>query len=421
VSHDASNLDAPAHISTLEFHRRRAKEGHAMEQTVREEFDLEPFCGFGPSDFWPFRRRSQTLTITDDLAHVRRTMRDECPRRPGVYGMIDARGQLIYVGMSTMLPKRLVTYFQSGADIRKEYRIASHTDRLVWEVIGHGLAAQVRELELIRRHRPRFNVKGVRSGRQLGYIFISREDAPRIRAARQVPRGVRYSWGPLALNWRTREAVEAVNRHFKLRDCRADTAIHFAEQQQLFSLELRVGCVRGETGSCLGPCAGVCTRTQYMAQLRAARAFLDGHDLTSLIELEQELTTAAASQQFERAAMIRDKFIRLKHLSERLAMLRERPLPAHFIYPVVAGRRSLWFVIAAAQVIATLTAPSDADQATVCLRRLSEFYDPRALEKLKGDRLGTQILSGWFRSRPTELQKTIPPAEAIELCRRLRA
>lgn len=392
-----------------------------MEQTVRQEFDLEPFRGFGPSDFWPFRRPSQTLTVTDDLAHVRRTMRDECPRRPGVYGMIDSRGQLIYVGMSTMLPKRLVTYFQSGADIRKEYRIAAHTERLVWEVIGHGLAAQVRELELIRRHRPRFNVKGVRSGRQLGYIFISREDAPRIRVARQVPRGVRYSWGPLALNWRTREAVEAVNRHFKLRDCRVDTAVHFAEQQQLFSLDLRVDCVRGETGSCLGPCAGLCTRTKYMAQLRALRAFLDGRDLSPLTELEQELTSAAANQQFERAATIRDKLIRLQHLTERLAMLRERPLPSQFIYPVVAGRRSLWYVIAATQVVATLTAPSDAKQASHCLRRLTSLYDPRALEQLKGDRLGTQILSGWFRSRPTELGVTIPLAEAVELCKRLRA
>jgi excinuclease ABC subunit C len=392
-----------------------------MEQTVRQEFDLEPFRGFGPSDFWPFRRRSQTLTVTDDLASVRRTMRDECPRRPGVYGMIDARGQLIYVGMSTMLPKRLVTYFQSSADIRKEYRIAAHTDRLVWEVIGHGLAAQVRELELIRRHRPRFNVKGVRSGRALGYVFISREDAPRVRVAKQVPRGVRYSWGPVALNWRVREAVESVNRHFKLRDCRIDTALHFAEQQALFSLDLRAECVRGETGSCLGPCAGLCTRTQYTAQLRAARAFLDGRDSAALTRLEEEVATAAANQQFERAATIRDKFIRMQHLSERLAMLRERPLPEQFIYPAVAGRRSLWYVVAATRVVAAMAAPEDAEQAARCLARLRVVYEPRALEELKGDRLSTQILSGWLRARPAELAAALTPGDAIKFCQRLGA
>jgi excinuclease ABC subunit C len=392
-----------------------------MEQTVRQEFDLEPFRGFGPSDFWPFRRRSQTLTVTDDLAQVRRSMRDECPRRPGVYGMIDARRQLIYVGMSTMLPKRLVTYFQSGADIRKEYRIASHTERLVWEVIGHGLAAQVRELELIRRHRPRFNVKGMRSVRALGYIFISREDAPRVRVAKQVPRGVRYSWGPLALNWRTREAVDAVNRHFKLRDCRVDTAMHFAEQGELFSLDLRAECVRGETASCLGPCAGLCTRTKYTAQLRAARAFLNGRDLTTLTRLEEEVGTAAASQQFERAATIRDKLIRLQHLSDRLGMLRERPLPEQFIYPVAAGRRTLWYVVAATRVVAAIGAPGDPQQAARCLARLRSVYEPRALEALKGDRLSTQILSGWFRSRPAELAAALTPGEAIKFCQHLGA
>jgi excinuclease ABC subunit C len=392
-----------------------------MEQTVRQEFDLEPFRGFGPSDFWPFRRPSQTLTITGDLAHVRRNMRDECPRRPGVYGMIDPRGQLIYVGMSTMLPKRLVTYFQSGTDIRKEYRIASHTDRLTWEVIGHGLAAQVRELELIRRHRPRFNVKGMRSGRALGYLFISREDAPRVRVARQVPRGVRYSWGPLAFNWRVREAIEAVNRHFKLRDCRADTAMHFADQGNLFSIDLRAECVRGETGTCLGPCAGLCTRTQYTAQLRAARAFLDGRDSAALIRLEEEVATAAVSQQFERAATIRDRFVRLQHLSERLAMLRERPLPEQFVYAAEAGRRSLWYLVAATRVVAAMAAPEDAAQAARCLVRLRRIYEPRALEELKGDRLSTQILSGWFRSRPAELATALTPGDAVQFCQRLGA
>jgi excinuclease ABC subunit C len=392
-----------------------------LESIVRREFEIEPFRGFGPSAFWPFRRRSQTLTVTDDLADVRRNMRSECPRRPGVYGMLDRRGQLIYVGMSTMLPKRLVTYFQSGTDERKEYRIASHTDRLVWEVIGHGLAAQVRELELIRRHRPRFNVKGLRSGRAIGHIFISRDDAPRVRVAKQVPRGVRYSWGPVALNWQIREAIEAVNRHFKLRDCRADTTMHFAEQQSLFALELRAGCVRGETGSCLGPCAGQCSRTQYSAQLRAARAFLEGRDLSALARLEAELKDAAVHQQFERAAALRDKFVRLQHLSDRLAMLRERPLPEQFVYPVTVGRRMLWYAIAATRVVAALTAPADDRAAARCLRRLESIYESRAVEQLNGDRMATQILTGWFRSRPSELQATFTPGEAVEICRQLGA
>lgn len=392
-----------------------------MEHASKEQFEIAPFRAFGSSDFWPFRRRLQTLAVTDDFAGVRRSMRVECPRRPGVYGMIDARQQLIYVGMSTILPKRLVTYFQSGANERKEYRIASHTERLVWEVIGHGLAAEIRELELIRRHRPRFNVRGLRSRRALGYIYISREEAPRVRIAKQVPRGVRYSWGPLSMNWQAKEAVEIVNRLFKLRDCKSAIAMHFADQQNLFGLDFRAECVRGETESCLGPCAGLCTRSQYTAQLRAARAFLDGRDLSLLQRVEHELKSAATDRQFERAATLRDRLVRLEYLSNRLAMLRERPLAEQFIYPALVGRRPFWYAVAATRVVAAMAVPTDGDDAVKCLTQLNAIYDTRRLELLESDRLATQILAGWFRSRPTELQSTLTPGEAMEICRRLGA
>jgi excinuclease UvrABC nuclease subunit len=122
--------------------------------------EVEEFRGFGRSEFWPFRGRLKSLAIVEDFVDVRRSLRDSCPARSGVYGMVDSGRRLIYVGMSIALRKRLVTYFQGGASIRKECRIAGDTDRLVWEVVGHELAAQLRELELIRRHQPRFNVKG---------------------------------------------------------------------------------------------------------------------------------------------------------------------------------------------------------------------------------------------------------------------
>src|SRR5262245_46061114 len=280
------------------------------------------FRGFGRSEFWPFRGRLKSLAIGDDFADVRRSLRASCPRLSGGYGMIDARDRLIYVGMSIALHKRLVTYFQGGASIRKECRIAEGTDRLVWEVVGHELAAQLRELELIRRHQPRFNVRGRQPDRALGYIYISREDAPRVRVARRVPRGVRYSWGPLHVSWRIKEAMEVFNRTFKLSDCPASVPMHFADQQSLFSLELRPECLRHEVGTCLGPCAGQCTRSQYMAQLRSARAFLDGHDRSELARLEVQLQDAARLCQYERATSVRERLERLQSLFDRLELLR---------------------------------------------------------------------------------------------------
>jgi excinuclease ABC subunit C len=392
-----------------------------MGHAAKVEFDVAPFRGFGPSTFWPFRRRLQTLDVTHDFAELRRSMRDECPRRPGVYGMLDVQERLIYVGMSLVLPKRLVTYFQSGPNERKEYRIAAHTNRLVWEVIGHGLAAELRELELIRRHQPRFNVRGRRSGRALGYIYISREEAPRVRVARQAPRGVRYAWGPLAVGWRINEAVETVNRYFKLRDCRADVPMHFAEQQNLFALELRAECLRGETGSCIGPCAALCTRSQYTAQLRAARAFLDGRDASPLTQLEEELKTAAATQQFEHASTIRDKLVRLTNLSNRLAVLREPPLEEEFVYAAQVGRRTIWYVAAASRIVTAMLAPTSPQDARKCLRKLQNAYSSQSLAHARTDRLATQILAGWFRGHPEERERKIAPGAALECCRRMGA
>jgi excinuclease ABC subunit C len=333
--------------------------------------------------------------------------------------MLDCRGYLIYVGMSTALRKRLVTYFQGGASIRKECRIAAGTEQLVWEVVGHELAAQLRELELIRRHQPRFNVKGRQPDRPLGYIYISREEAPRIRCGRRVPRGVRYSWGPLVINWRIKEAIEVFNRYFKLSDCPTSVPMHFAEQRSLFSLDLRAECLRHEMGTCLGPCAGQCTRIQYSAQLRSARAFLDGHDRAPLVQLEQQLHHAAELCQFERAASVRDRLGRLQYLHDRLELLREPPLPAQFVYPVDLGRRQVWYLLNDGRVAAATPAPNTGASAAKCLGRLRRTYQPS--RDVDADRPARQIVSAWFRSHRDELKSILSPDEARNLCRHLQA
>ena len=340
--------------------------------------------------------------------------------------MIDSRRRLIYVGMSIALRKRLVTYFQDGASIRKECRIAGDTDRLVWEVVGHELAAQLRELELIRRHQPRFNVKGRQDGarqpdRPLGYIYISREDAPRVRVARRVPKGVRYSWGPLAINWRIKEALEVANRYFKLSDCPASVPMHFADQGSLFSLELRPECLRHEMGTCLGPCAGECTRMQYSAQLRAARAFLDGRNLAPLAQLERDLHDAAQLCQYERAASLRDRIERLQYLHDRLEMLREPALPDRFVYPVSLGRRQVWYLLAGGRVVGATPLPSSGGEADKSLRRLQRAYQVVDGVDVTADRPARQIVSAWFRANRDHLQTILSPDEAEQYCRHLQA
>jgi excinuclease ABC subunit C len=380
-----------------------------------------PFQGFGKSDFWPFPLRQRGLIVVQDNAEVRGAVRAACPSRPGVYGVVDQAGRLVYVGMSAALRKRLMTYFQGGSTFRKERCIAAHADRLVWEVSGHEFTAQLRELELIRRHQPRFNVKGRQPVRPPGFVYLSREDAPRFRVARQVPKSVRYSWGPLPINWRIREAIELVNRLFKLCDCPASVPMHFAEQRQLFSLDLRLQCLRGEMGTCLGPCAGNCTFTQYAAQLRAARAFLDGRDMKTLQQLERQLSEAAQMQQYERAARLRDTLERLQFLCGQLAVLREPPLPEQFVYPLNIRSRRIWYLAAVGHVVGAVPQPTSSDDMEHCLTILAEAFDRPRAERSPADPLASQIVSSWFRSHPAETRAIFSPTEARQFCRSLKA
>src|SRR6478752_7609804 len=150
--------------------------------------------------------------------------------------------------------------------------------------------------------------------------------------------------------------------------------MHFADQGNLFSLELRPECLRHEMGTCLGPCAGECTRTQYLAQLRAARAFLDGRNPAPLVQLERDLRDAAQLCQFERAASLRDRLERLQYLHDRLELLREPPLPSRFVYPVSLGRRQVWYLLADGRVVGATPIPATGDEADKCLRRLRQAY-----------------------------------------------
>jgi excinuclease ABC subunit C len=377
----------------------------------------EVFRGFGRSGYLPFGARLRGLRLTKEFAEVRRALRDECPALAGVYGVVDSRAELVYVGMSTALRKRLITYFQGGSAIRKEQAIAAHARTIVWEVAGHELAAQLRELELIRRHQPRFNVKGRQPIRPLGFIYLSREDAPRFRIARSVPRGVRFSWGPMSMSWRIRDAIEIVNRLFRLCDCSPSVAMHFSDQRQLFSLDLRVQCLRGETGSCLGPCAGQCTFTEYAAQLRAARALFDGRDFGALARLEADLFDAAASQQYERAVRLRDTLERLQYLCDQLAILRAPPLPDQFAYPLQLNDRAAWYLIASGRVVAAAPVPVTSNDAQRCAHLFARALKHNSATPTDTDRPVAQIVSSWFRMQPAELQSIISVSDILEFCR----
>ncbi len=381
----------------------------------------KPFRGFGPTAVSFGRPALRWLNLSIDRAALRREIREQCPDTPGVYGMLDRDAQLIYVGMSRDLRSRVLSYFVGSDNGSKQHRIASHAHQLVWEVAGHELTARLRELELIRRWRPRFNAQGRPGRTSLGYVYLTATDAPQFRADTVPARGSRWSWGPLPLERRTRAAAERLNHVFQLRDCSRDVPIRFADQRDLFAMDREAACLRGDVGGCLAPCAGRCTRPEYTRQIDSARALLDGTDLGELDRLQTAMERAAAGQQFERAASLRDAWDDLAYLVEQLELLRDVREHYWFVYPVPCHTgRTLWIVIAGGDVAGVRRAPENSGTG----RRWRELLDDVRRRRDSGqlnnlEDLGRiRLAVSWFRQNPAEMDCILTLQEADDYCRR---
>src|SRR5262249_26811429 len=137
------------------------------------------FTGFGPIGLLPAGVLSVIHLVRGRRpSELRAGVRFECPRHPGVYGMVDARGELIYVGKAKCLRTRLLSYFRASSRDPKAGRIREATRLLAWDPAQTEFSALLRELELIRRWQPRFNVQGQPKRKRRTLVCLGRRPAP---------------------------------------------------------------------------------------------------------------------------------------------------------------------------------------------------------------------------------------------------
>src|SRR3954453_3237555 len=219
-------------------------------------------------------------TSETQLAEMRGHVRTNAKDRPGVYRMLAADGEIVYVGKSKRLRTRLLSYFRGAFPEDKGARIVREADRIEWDYTPSEFAALLEELRLIKRLRPRFNVAMKRDGRNFCFLKLTNAPAPKflvVRGPSQDDASVYY--GPFQGAQRVDEAVRELNDALGLRDCANDQGMHFADQPELFSIFPRTpGCIRFEVKKCLGPCVGGCTAGEYAERVKQARGFLDGAD-----------------------------------------------------------------------------------------------------------------------------------------------
>jgi excinuclease ABC subunit C len=333
--------------------------------------------------------------------------------------MVNACGELIYIGKAKSLRARLLSYFRPRSRDPKAGRILAQTGTLVWEASYSEFGALLRELELIRRWRPVFNVQGQPGRRRRTYLCLGRRPAPYLFLTARPPAGVLACYGPLPASRAAREAVRRLNDRYGLRDCPRSQDMIFADQAELFPLVRAAGCIRYEIGTCLGPCAAACSRADYGQRVQAARAFLDGQDRTLFAVLERDLGAAAAALAFERAAALRDQLAALRWLDDQLERLRHARERFSFVYPVAGtDGRDCWYLIHAGRIAAVLAAPRNAAERQAAATAIEAVYyrsrlgsRPPTLDQIDA----VLLIVGWFRRQPQEYDRIMQPAAALDL------
>jgi excinuclease ABC subunit C len=211
-----------------------------------------------------------------------------------------------------------------------------------------------------------------------------------------------------------------VNDCFQLRDCPAKTPVFFGDQRELIPGDPAPRCMRRDFGICLGPCARGCTSRQYAARVRAARDFLTAGNTGVLDELKQAMRAAAAREDFEHAAALRDLWQGLRELHEQLERLKTVRRDYSFVYPLpsYSGGES-WHLVHRGQVMAVVDAPRNrrtAREAMAAMNRVFAAPASRGTATDPDDPDIIHLVSMWFRTHIGELDRTLSVTQARQVC-----
>lgn len=349
--------------------------------------------------------------VHPSLEPLRQHVRAGARNLPGTYRMLAEDGEVLYVGKSKQVRTRLLSYFRAR-DGEKALRIVSEARSVAWDYEPSEFGALLRELELIKRFRPRFNVQHKRDGRY-SFLKLSTGAAPKLYVVRAVADDSATYFGPFRGGQRIEAAVRELNDLLGLRDCPLGTPMRFADQPDLFAFDPAPRCHRHELRLCLGPCAGQCTQAEYRRQVELARAFLDGNADEPLHALNQRMLDAAERWDFEYAARLRDRISRLETLRAEFARLREALDGLSFLYQVPGTEaEDRVYLIRRGTVRAMLPAPRTAPQRRALERLVTEHFAPPEPDTTVVARHQVDeilLIARWFRLNPAELERTAPP------------
>lgn len=230
---------------------------------------------------------------------------DTLPTQPGVYLMKNADGTIIYVGKAINLRNRVRSYFHTNQFDAKVLALTAHVEKIEFIVTNTELEALVLENNLIKKHRPKYNIR-LKDAKTYPYIKITwQDDYPKVFMTRRMDDDGALYYGPFTAVWAVHETLDTLRKVFPYLTC----------DREITGKDRRA-CLYFDIGLCIAPCIGASSREDYRGMIGRLSQFLQGHSEEVTQNIHGKLEQAAESLEFERAAVFRDQLQAISRITE---------------------------------------------------------------------------------------------------------
>lgn len=231
---------------------------------------------------------------------------DTLPTKPGCYIFKEATGKIIYVGKAINLRNRVRSYFHETVDSSKTRELVRRIADLDYIIVGSELEALILEMNLIKKHRPKYNVR-LKDDKRYPYIKVHYADPfPKVTVTRQMEQDGSKYFGPYTSVWAVHQTLDVLRKIFPYLTC--DRVITGHDPRACLYYDIKL---------CMAPCIGAASKEEYRAMIDDLGRFLRGRTEPVVTRLKEEMQRASENLQFEKAAALRDQLVAIERVVEK--------------------------------------------------------------------------------------------------------
>jgi len=330
------------------------------------------------------------------------------PDLPGVYMMKSEKGHVIYVGKAKSLRKRVASYFlKTAGQSTKTASLVSHISDIDYMVTSSEVEALILENNLIKRHRPRYNVI-LRDDKNYPYLRLSSEEYPKLTVVRGIKKDKAWYFGPYTSATSMRETLRLIRRVFPIRAC-SDEAFRGRKRP----------CLNYQIGRCLAPCVGFVSKEEYEGIVNDIRMFLEGKNRELARALGRKMAEASEMLDFESAAKIRDRINAVKKVLERQSITSGKLIDQDYLAVARKGdeAQAMVLFVRGGSVIGSKSFPfpkvGESSEADILTSFITQFYsDEKFIPEevvVSVDVDDKALIETWLTERKGKTVKLIRP------------